>query len=197
MPAPIAAPMLNAMRSIHAREIEYHANAEISAVDIGRRRLSTSMGDVAFTEANLVLPMRAPALIRQAGLGERWAAIKLPSFQSQADEKIHIVGDAQGTPLPKSGHVAFGAGVQVAQEIVKRIAGQAVPALAAGASTSLPGGICWASVTHDEAIMINVGASVGAEGPPKLSFSVDPAHNAASGKGAVDWGRMMWGHMLG
>jgi NADH dehydrogenase FAD-containing subunit len=153
------------------------------------------MGDVPFTEANLVLPMRAPALIRQAGLGERWAAIKLPSFVSQADEKIYVIGDAQGTPLPKSGHVAFGTGVQVGHDIVRRVSGEAAPA--ASGPVSLPPGLCWASASHDKAIMISVGATVAPGEAPKMSFQIDPEANTASSQGATAWGRTMWKNMLG
>lgn len=195
MPPPIAAPIRNAMAGVYAAEIEYVTNTEVSAVDIGRRVLVTPTGDVKFTAVNMVLPMRAPGLVRQAGLGERWAAVKLPSFQSQADEKIYVVGDAQGTPLPKSGHVAFGAGKQVAHDIERRVAGQPAPAVS-GAAT-LPAGICWAAVTHNEAIMINVSASVEPGQAPKLSFQVDPKHNLASGQGSQQWGESMWNQMLG
>jgi sulfide dehydrogenase [flavocytochrome c] flavoprotein chain len=194
MPPPTAMPLLAAMRS-YAAELEYLPNTELSAVDIGRRRLATTMGDVPFTEANLVLPMRAPALIRQAGLGERWAAIKLPSFQSQADEKIYVIGDAQGTPLPKSGHVAFSTGVQVGRDIVRRVSGEAAP-VASGA-VALPAGLCWASASHDKAIMISVGSSVLPGEAPKMSFQVDPEANTASSQGATEWGRTMWKNMLG
>jgi sulfide dehydrogenase [flavocytochrome c] flavoprotein chain len=194
MPPPTAAPLVAAMRG-YAAELEYLPNTEISAVDIGRRRLATSMGDLSFTEANLVLPMRAPALVREAGLGERWAAIELPNFQSQADDKIYVIGDAQGTPLPKSGHVAFGTGVQVGREIVRRVTGEAAPA--AGGAVSLPAGLCWAATSHDKAIMISVGATIVPGEAPKMSFQVDPEANTASSQGAAEWGRTMWNNMLG
>jgi NADH dehydrogenase FAD-containing subunit len=194
-PPPIAAPIVNAMKSVYASEIEYLTNTDVSAVDMGRRVLVTPTGDVKFTAVNMVLPMRAPGMVRQAGLGERWAAVKLPTFQSQADDKIYVIGDASGAPLPKSGHVAFGSGKQVAHDIERRVAGQAAP-VAAGPVT-LPAGICWAAVTHNEAIMINVSASVEAGQAPKLSFQVDPKHNLASGQGSQQWGESMWNQMLG
>ncbi|MDP3085568.1 MAG: hypothetical protein Q8N44_18010, partial [Rubrivivax sp.] len=75
------------------------------------------------------------------------------------------------------------------------VAGQAVPA--ATGAVALPAGLCWASVTHDEAIMISVGSTVAPGEAPKLSFQVDPKHNAASGKAAFEWGRTMWKNMLG
>lgn len=195
MPLPIAKPILNGMKSLYAAQIEYLPNVDIRSVDMGKRQLATSDGDIPFAHANLVLPMRAPALIRQAGLGERWAAVNLPSFQAQADDRIYVIGDAQGTPLPKSGHVAFGSGQQVAEAIDTRIAGKS-PAVGAGA-VDLPLGICWANVTHTEAININVSSTVAPGEAPKLKFTVDPEHNARSGAAAMAWGSGMWKAMLG
>jgi len=195
MPMPISKPILNGMKSLYSAQIEYMPNVDIRAVDMGKRQLNTSDGDIPFAHANLVLPMRAPALIRQAGLGERWAAVKLPSFQTQADDRIYVIGDAQGTPLPKSGHVAFGSGQQVAEAIAERIAGKS-PVVATGA-VDLPLGICWANVTHTEAININVSSTVSPGEPPKLKFTVDPVHNARSGAAAMSWGSGMWKAMLG
>ena len=194
-PTPIAHPILNAMKSVYASQIEYLPTTDITAVDIGKRTLQTSDGDIAFQHANLVLPMRASSLVRQAGLGERWAAIKLPRFVSQADDKIYVIGDAQGTPLPKSGHVAFNTGKQVAEEILERVAGKVIAAPTG--PVDLPLGICWANVTHDTAININVASSMEPGQPPKLKFSVDPVHNARSGSGAISWGNGMWKAMLG
>jgi NADH dehydrogenase FAD-containing subunit len=195
MPLPIAKPILNGMKSLYAAQIEYMPEVDIRAVDMGRRQLATSAGDIPFAHANLILPMRAPAMIRQAGLGERWAAVKLPSFQSQADERVYVIGDSQGTPLPKSGHVAFGSGQQVAEAILGRITGKAA-APSAGA-VDLPLGICWANVTHKEAININVTSSVAPGEAPRLKFTVDPEHNARSGAAATSWGNGMWKAMLG
>lgn len=195
MPLPIAKPILNGMKSLYAAQIEYLPNVDIRSVDMGKRQLATSDGDIPFAHANLVLPMRAPALIRQAGLGERWAAVKLPSFQTQADDRIYVIGDAQGTPLPKSGHVAFGSGQQVAEAIDARIAGKS-PTAVTGA-VDLPLGICWANVTHTEAININVSSTVAPGEAPKLKFTVDSEHNARSGAAAMAWGSGMWNAMLG
>lgn len=194
-PPPIATPILNAMKSVYAAQIEYMPSVDIKAVDMGKRALLTSEGDIPFQHANLVLPMRANALVRQAGLGERWAAVQLPSFRSQSDAKVYVIGDAQGSPLPKSGHVAFNAGKQVGEEILERVAGKVVAAPTG--PVDLPLGICWANVTHDTAININVASSMEPGQAPKLKFSVDPQHNVRSGSGAMSWGNGMWKAMLG
>ncbi len=195
MPPAIAAPILNGLKKIYPAQIEYLTDTDIKAVDIGRKVLTTSNGDIAFTSANLILPMRAAGLIRQAGLGERWAAIKLPSFESQADDKVYVIGDAQGTPLPKSGHMAFGTGQQVAQQILDRVAGKMVAA--ASGPVDLSTAICWANITKEEAININVTTSIAPGEAPKMKFTVDPLHNRASGTSAKNWGQAMWKAMLG
>lgn len=194
VPTPIATPVLNAM-ALYGKEIEYWPNAELRSVDIGRRSLQTGIGEIRFQFANIVLPQRAPGLIRQAGLGERWASVALPSFRSTADPKIYVIGDAHGSPLPKSGHLAFGAGKQVGARIIDLVAGK--PMAAPGGAATLPSAICWAKVTEKEAINITVTASVAPGEAPKIDFSVDPAHNAKSGAAAREWASGIWNAMLG
>ncbi len=195
-PPPIAKPILHAMKSLYANQIEYLPSTELSRVDAGRKVLSTSKGDIPYTAANIILPMRASGLIRQAGLGERWANVKLPTFQSAADDKVYVIGDSVGAPLPKSGHVAFGTGQQVADDILATLAGQAVR-LPLGTQVALPNGICWCKVNKTDAIMINVSPGLEIGQPPKLQFQVDPQHNPTSGQGSRQWADMMWKSMLG
>ena len=61
----------------------------------------------------------------------------------------------------------------------------------------LPLGICWANVTHKEAININVSSSVAPGKAPKLKFTVDPAPTARPGAAAMNRGAGMWKAMLG
>jgi sulfide dehydrogenase [flavocytochrome c] flavoprotein subunit len=196
MPPPLAKPMLTVMREMYGAQIEYINEADPKSIDAGRKVLATSKGDIPFHHANIILPMRAPGLIRQAGLGERFAAIDLPTFQSSKDKNLFVVGDAQGTPLPKSGHIAFGAGQQVGEQILATLAGKYKEA-GLGDEVTLPAAICWGKVSTSLAIMINVTASVSVGDPPKVKYQVDPAANAASSKGAMDWGTNMWNAMLG
>lgn len=196
MPPPLAKPMLTAMKELYGAQIEYLSEVDPKSIDAGRKVLATSKGDIPFQHANIILPMRAPGLIRKAGLGERFAAIELPSFQSKADKNVFVVGDSQGAPLPKSGHIAFGAGQQVGEQILATIAGKYKEA-GLGDEVTLPAAICWGKVSTSLAININVASSISIGDPPKIRFQVDPAANAASSKGAMDWGRDMWNAMLG
>jgi NADH dehydrogenase FAD-containing subunit len=195
MPPPISPAIMEAYNERYRGVTEYIPQAKLQAIDAGSRTIRTSVGDFKFSACNTVLPMRAPALIRKAGLGERWAAVKLPTFQSAADESIYVIGDSAGVPLPKSGHLAFETGSRVAAHIAGRVRG--APAAAPTGPADLPNAICWGWVARTEAFAINVGASLPAGGPPKLAFKVDPRGNAASGKGAHEWADTMWKAMLG
>ncbi|MEB2336847.1 MAG: hypothetical protein OZ920_09225, partial [Burkholderiales bacterium] len=96
----------------------------------------------------------------------------------------------------KSGHLAFGTGQQVGEQILATIAGKYKEA-GLGDEVTLPAAICWGKVSTSLAININVTSSISIGDPPKIRFQVDPAANAASSKGAMDWGRDMWNAMLG
>lgn len=196
MPPPLAKPIETAMKQLYSGQIEHIKGAELKSIDGQARTLATTKGDLRFSHANIILPMRAPGLIRQAGLGERFANVKLPTFQATADERIYVIGDAQGQPLPKSGHVAFGAGQQVGAHILATLAGKP-PKHELGDVSSVPAGICWAKVSRTHAIMVNVTGSIEFGQPPQLRYQVDPEHNTASSKAAMDWGRDMWRSMLG
>ncbi len=196
MPPPMARPMETAMREMYGSQIEYITEADPKSIDAGRKVLSTSKGDIAFNHANIIPPMRAPGLIRKAGLGERFATIELPTFQSKADKNVFIIGDSQGSPLPKSGHIAFGTGQQVGAQILATVDGKYREA-DLGDEVTLPAAICWGKVSTSLAIMINVNASVAVGDPPKIRYEVDQTANATSSKGAIDWGNSIWHAMLG
>jgi NADPH-dependent 2,4-dienoyl-CoA reductase/sulfur reductase-like enzyme len=195
VPPAIAPPIMEAYRERYRDVIEYVPLAEPKSIDVGKRQFQTSAGDFRFTAANVVLPMRAPELVRKAGLGERWANVKLPYFQSAADESIYVIGDAAGSPLPKSGHLAFESAPVAAGHIAARVRG-AAPAAPTG-PVALPSAICWGFVSRTEAFAINVNSQLEPGAPPKLQFKVDSRGNPASAKGADDWGHSLWKAMFG
>ncbi len=195
-PAPTAKPILDTIARYYKNEIERLPEADISGIDASWRFLDTSAGRIDYTGINVVLPMRASGLIRQAGLGQRWADVVMPSFQSRADPAIYVIGDSQGSPLPKSGHVAFGTGQQVVRDILATIDGKPVPS-AQGDTATLPTGICWAEVSEKLAIGINVSSSQKRGEAPQLRFQVDPEANATAADGAKKWAQGMWNAMLG
>ncbi len=195
MPPAIRPAIMQAYNERYRGVIDYIPQAALQGIDAGSRTMRTSVGDFRFDAANVVLPMRAPALVRKAGLGERWAAVKLPTFQAVADEDIYVIGDSAGAPLPKSGHLAFESGTRVAAHVASRVRG-AAPGAPTG-TVDLPNAVCWGWVSRTEAFAINVGASLAPGAAPQLAFKVDPSGNPTSGKGAHEWAGTMWKAMLG
>jgi len=195
MPPAIRPAIMQAYNERYRNVIEYVPQAALQGIDAGSRTIRTSVGDFRFSAANVVLPMRAPELVRKAGLGERWASVKLPSFQATADENIYVIGDSVGAPLPKSGHLAFESGARVATHIAARVRSAAPPAPTG--PVDLPSAICWGWVSRTEAFAINVGATLAPGAAPQLAFKVDPSGNPAAAKGANDWAHTLWKAMLG
>ena len=193
MPPPIAKPILDSFAELYKDQIERVAGVELRGIDAQKKVIATSRGDVTYQMANVVLPMRAPALIRQAQLGQRWADVKLPYFTTAADESVYVIGDSVGLPLPKSGHVAFETG----QNVARHIAVKARPAAGSAPAPTLPNGICWAYMSRKEAIGIHVSTQWTPGAAPTLQFKVDPARSTAAGEGAMQWGRSVWNAMLG
>jgi NADH dehydrogenase FAD-containing subunit len=195
MPPAIRPAIMQAYNERYRNVLEYVPQATLQGIDAASRTMQTSVGDFKFSAANVVLPMRAPSLVRKAGLGERWASVKLPSFQTVADENIYVIGDSVGAPLPKSGHLAFEAGASVAVHIAARVRG-APPAAPTG-PVDLPSAICWGWVSRTEAFAIHVGASLVPGAAPQLAFKVDPSGNTTAAQSANDWANTLWKAMLG
>ncbi|MCZ7558667.1 MAG: NAD(P)/FAD-dependent oxidoreductase [Burkholderiaceae bacterium] len=196
MPPPLAKPMQTAMREMYGSQIEYITEADPKSIDAGRKVLSTSKGDIPFSHANIILPMRAPGLIRKAGLGERFAAVELPSFQSKADKSIFIIGDS-GARRCRRAATSPSAPASRSASRSSRPSPASTRKPDWATRSPLPAAICWGKVSTSLAIMINVTSSISIGDPPSIKFQVDQAANAASSKGAMDWGKNIWNAMLG
>lgn len=193
LPPPIAKPILSAFQELYKDLIEYQPSVELKRVDAPRRRIYTAFGDLEYRMAHVILPMRASALVRQSGLGQRWADVQLPYFLATADERVYVIGDAAGLPLPKSGHLAYETGGLIARHLQWRAQG------AAGAAPApvVPNAICYTAMSEKSAIGIHVSGTWQPGQPPQLQFKVDPAPTAAAAEGAAQWGRSVWNAIFG
>lgn len=127
MAEPIA--FTEAFTSIHAGVIRYVPNAVIDHVDKANSTVVTTAEGVRFDVFNPIPPHRAGALAQSAGLvnvGGRWAGVDVLSYESSAVPRIHVLGDAIGTTMPKSGHIANAQAKVLADAIPKLLTGQAL-----------------------------------------------------------------------
>jgi NADH dehydrogenase FAD-containing subunit len=191
---PIGQPVISAAFSdLYADRIEHVNGIEFQSVNAETRTIETNEGRLTYGMAALVPPQQAAGLIRRAGLGERWAGVRFPSFQSADDEDIYIIGDSVGAPLPKSGHLAFETGVRVARHIADRVnQGHAE------AELNLPSAICFASFNSTEAMGVNVTAEWDELlGEVKRAPVVDPQRSGDALGRANAWSEYVWAELLG
>lgn len=194
-PASKAPGFLAAFNELYKDYLEYVPNTRITGVDYEKKLVQTALGDVPFTVANLIPPMKAGELVRIAGLGERWANIRLPYFLSEKDDRVYLVGDIIGnTPYPKSGMVAYVSGTIVARHLAERLQGKPLSEI----PYELPTNICYSFVDSEEAIWVAQQHSWD-EAQRRIiqQTSVDNQRSQASGLAAIGWAEGLWNDMFG
>lgn len=144
-----------AFETIYQDIIEYHTNVELHGVDSIHRVAHTSIGDFDADVLNVIPNNRAPSLLTRAGLvpsGERWAPVDLVGYESTVPgfSGVHIIGDAQASRQPKSGHMANSQAKICADALLRAIAGNPLddPDRLANITTN---SACFSPITIDEA----------------------------------------------
>jgi NADPH-dependent 2,4-dienoyl-CoA reductase/sulfur reductase-like enzyme len=112
--------------------IDYYAGVTLTNVDLGAKKIYTNAGIFSYHAAN-VIPSQVANLgfaldllpLDPASPGNRvkFAPVNPQNFASTVDPLIYIIGDAQGTTLPKSGNIAADQAKIVASAITRKIAG--------------------------------------------------------------------------
>uniref|UniRef100_A0A7V4A054 Sulfide dehydrogenase n=2 Tax=Thermus tengchongensis TaxID=1214928 RepID=A0A7V4A054_9DEIN len=186
---------LSAYNDLYKDYLEYVPNTRITGLDYGKKVVKTELGDVPFTVADIIPPMKAGELVRTAGLGERWANVKVPYFLSEKDDRVYLVGDITGnTPYPKSGMVAYVSGTIVARHLAERLKGKPLAEI----PPELPHNICYSFVDKEEAIWVAANYSWDeAAKQIKSQGSVDNQRSAANGTAAIGWATGIWNDMFG
>jgi len=111
--------------------VTYVPNAVIQSVDSGAKSVTYRVsggGDQTLTAATLnVIPnQKAGKIIFDAGLNSgNWAPINPLTYESTLQTGIHIIGDSQGTGLPKAGHIANSEAKVCADAVLRSLKGLA------------------------------------------------------------------------
>ncbi len=133
-PMGVAGPVVSAAvrRMVEAKNIAYHPEHQVVAVDRAAKRLSfANKTEASFDLLAYVPPHRAPRVVREAGLvGESgWVAVDRHSMQTRWPG-VFAIGDVTsipltlGKPLPKAGVFAHGQAEVVAANIAMAITGK-------------------------------------------------------------------------
>ncbi len=191
---PIGGPTIQAaFAELYPTRLEHHQGVKIIRVDAQTKRIETNKGVLTYGTASLIPPMRAGSIVRTAGLGDRWAAVTFPNFLSAADDRIYVIGDAVGSTLPKSGHLAYEAGIHVADHIADRVAGRTGPD-----GDGLPSAICFAFFTLDEAMGVKIDARWNdLTRDIERRAEIDPRINRNAAQAAREWSEAIWAELVG
>lgn len=182
-----------AFRELYPARLEHHQGVKIVRIDAQKKRIETDKGVLTYGTASLVPPMRAGSIIRTAGLGERWANVTFPTFVSAADDRIYIIGDAVGSTLPKSGHLAYETGVHVADHIADRVAGRT-----GQNGDALPSAICFAFFTSDEAMRVKIEARWNdLTRDIERRAEIDSRRSRNAAQAAREWSEAIWAELVG
>ena len=184
----------------YAHIIEYRPDHLVTGVDAKSLTLSFEVqDDVQVQVANVLPPMRAQAIAREAGMAnvnDKWCEVNFLNFESRLQRDVHILGDAiQGAPLmPKSGHMAHAQGLVLAKAIVAELSLQ-LPDPNAQLSN-----FCYSFLNDHAALHLE---SLHRYDPKARTYQLIPGSNKPSpapsveqGQAAWRWAAQMWDDLL-
>lgn len=190
----------------YAGLIDFQPHTVIRSVDPFARRVTTDAGEVAFDHAMLLPPMRAGALVEQAGLCGLdpqgrvlpWAAVDPLHLRSLADERVFLAGDLLGmvSPLfghyPKTAHMATRLGIGVARQIAAHSRhSSAVPPM------DLPASVCHVWLDADPAEQLRIEATYRLRGDGVIAQAVSQYDNPQPRDEDLQWGLGLYAQALG
>lgn len=118
-----------AFNGTYAGIIEYHTGVTVDSVDSANRIVYTNTGAIQASVLNILGPQQAGKIVRDTGLAidatSRWAPVDPLSYTSTVHPTVHVIGDAQATGQPKSGHMANAQAKVCADAIVRSFSGLA------------------------------------------------------------------------
>lgn len=118
----------NAFKNLYKGILTYVPNAPIISVDSKANSVATPVGTFRGAVVNVIPNHRAGQIVTDAGLNNdptgRWAVVNPLNYASTIHPDIHILGDSQGTGLPKSGHMANSQAKVCADAIIRSFNGE-------------------------------------------------------------------------
>lgn len=93
----------------YAGLIDYLPSNGLESVDVATLKVETLFDTVNADVLNVIPPQKAGKVAELAGVinvDKRWCEVDFRSYESTAVSKVHVIGDAVASNLPKSGHIA-------------------------------------------------------------------------------------------
>lgn len=111
--------------------IEYRTNCDVTHVDDTTKTVTFLESGIPHTLTSKVLNVipnqKAASIIFTAGINSgNWAPVNVLSYESTLANKIHVIGDSQGTGQPKAGHIGNSEAKICADAILRSLNGLAL-----------------------------------------------------------------------
>jgi NADPH-dependent 2,4-dienoyl-CoA reductase/sulfur reductase-like enzyme len=93
----------------YAGLIDYLPSNGLESVDVTTLKVETLFDTVNADVLNVIPPQKAGKVAELAGVinvDKRWCEVDFRSYESTVVNKVHVIGDAVASNLPKSGHIA-------------------------------------------------------------------------------------------
>ena len=189
-----------AWKDLYDGIVEYRPATEVKGVDVSGSRVLTDFESLHGDVLNVLPPMRAADIARDAGLinaNQRWCGVDWSSMESTAAPGIHVLGDATlaASAMPKSGHMANQHGKVAAAAIVELMNGRQPDPEVVIANT------CYSFVSDREAMHVasvhRFDAAQRTLLPVAGAGGVSAQRSELEGTYAQAWAQNIWSDMLG
>ncbi len=185
-----------AFDTIHAGVIDYQPGVQLESVDSAQRIAYTDQGAYQADVLNVIPPHGASQVVAPlVPTGQRWVAVDPLSYESTMVSGIHIIGDAQNSSQPKSGHMANAQAKVCADAILRSLSGLAPDPAPKTASA------CFSPVTHSTAGWLTaVYAYDAASGTMRVvpeSLVESPTISSRNFQRMFDWGANLFTDSFG
>jgi sulfide dehydrogenase [flavocytochrome c] flavoprotein subunit len=186
-----------AWRELYPGMIEYVPGSELREVDIATRTVRTGFDTLGSDVLNLIPPQRAGKIALDSGLANverRWCEVDFLSYASSVLPRVHVIGDAIESGLPKSAHMANAQAKVCAAAVVALMRGEAPDPAPAFANT------CYSFIDDRAAMHISTlyrydPARLGMQ--PEGSGILSDHASSQEGADAEAWARRIWADVLG
>ena len=185
-----------AWRELYSGMIEYVPGSELREVDVATRTVRTGFDTVRSDVLNIIPPQRAGRIALDSGLAnvdQRWCEVDFITYASSVLPRVHVIGDAIESGLPKSAHMANAQAKICAAAVVALMRGEAPEPAPAFANT------CYSFIDDKQAMHISTlyrydpaRLAMQAEGSGVLS---DHA-STQEGADADAWAQNIWADVL-
>jgi NADPH-dependent 2,4-dienoyl-CoA reductase/sulfur reductase-like enzyme len=145
-----------AFNTLYGEIVEYIPDAQVIAVDSANREVETTRGAYLGDVLNVIPRHSAPGLLLDSGLtggpDVRWAPVEAETYASSLANfpGVYVVGDAQGTSQPKSGHMANSQAKVCADAIIRTASGLS-PYTDERLTTLTTNSACFSPITRSKA----------------------------------------------